>query len=159
MRSGLHEEKKDIQRVLKSRLTSLGREDTKQMLEHFQVTNTLHLVSCTLWASSETSPHGLPWWFSGKEPACQCRRHGFNPWSGKIPLTSEQLCATATGPSLQSLATAMTMSHSPFTPQQKKPPQWEARAPQLDCSPYSPKLEKSPRSNKHSPQPSINKTV
>ena len=24
-------------------------------------------------------------WLSGKEPACQCRRHGFNPWVGKIP--------------------------------------------------------------------------
>ena len=22
---------------------------------------------------------------SGKEPACQCRRHGFSPWAGKIP--------------------------------------------------------------------------
>ena len=28
---------------------------------------------------------GLPRWFSGKESACQCRRHGFNPWVGKIP--------------------------------------------------------------------------
>ena len=28
---------------------------------------------------------GLPWWLSGKESACQCRRHLFNPWSGKIP--------------------------------------------------------------------------
>ena len=27
----------------------------------------------------------LPWWLSGKESACQCRRHGFNPWGGKIP--------------------------------------------------------------------------
>ena len=23
--------------------------------------------------------------FSDKEPACQCRRFGFNPWAGKIP--------------------------------------------------------------------------
>ena len=28
---------------------------------------------------------GLPWWLSGKEFACQCRRHGFDPWVGKIP--------------------------------------------------------------------------
>ena len=28
---------------------------------------------------------GLPWWFSGKEPACQCRRLRFNPWVGQIP--------------------------------------------------------------------------
>ena len=30
----------------------------------------------------------LPGWHSGKESACQCRRHkrhGFNPWVGKIP--------------------------------------------------------------------------
>ena len=27
-----------------------------------------------------------PWWLSGKEPACQCKRYGFNPWVGKIPL-------------------------------------------------------------------------
>ena len=23
---------------------------------------------------------GLPWWLSGKELACQCRRHKFDPW-------------------------------------------------------------------------------
>ena len=28
---------------------------------------------------------GLPWWFNGKESACQCRRHRFDPWSGRIP--------------------------------------------------------------------------
>ena len=28
---------------------------------------------------------GLPWWLSGKESACQCRRPGFDPWVGKIP--------------------------------------------------------------------------
>ena len=27
----------------------------------------------------------LPWWLSGKESACQCRRFGFDPWVGKIP--------------------------------------------------------------------------
>ena len=27
----------------------------------------------------------LPWWISGKERTCQCRRLGFNPWVGKIP--------------------------------------------------------------------------
>ena len=29
--------------------------------------------------------YGLPWWLSGKESACQCRRHGFDPWVGKMP--------------------------------------------------------------------------
>ena len=28
--------------------------------------------------------HGLPWWLSGKESACQCRTCRFNPWVGKI---------------------------------------------------------------------------
>ena len=27
---------------------------------------------------------GLPWWLNAKEPACQCRRCGFDPWVGKI---------------------------------------------------------------------------
>ena len=34
---------------------------------------------------------GLPWWHSGWESACQCRGHGFEPWSGKIPHATEQL--------------------------------------------------------------------
>ena len=29
--------------------------------------------------------YGLPRWLSGKEPACQCRRLGCDPWVGKIP--------------------------------------------------------------------------
>ena len=43
---------------------------------------------------------GLPWWRSGWESACQCRGHGFEPWSGKIPHAMEQqsLCATTTEP-------------------------------------------------------------
>ena len=35
---------------------------------------------------------GLPWQLSGREPACQCRRHkrrGFNPSVRKIPLEEE----------------------------------------------------------------------
>ena len=28
---------------------------------------------------------GLPWWLSGKESSCQCRRRGFDPWFGKVP--------------------------------------------------------------------------
>ena len=43
---------------------------------------------------------GLPWWRSGWESACQCREHGFEPWSGKIPHAAEQLdpWATSTEP-------------------------------------------------------------
>ena len=28
---------------------------------------------------------GLPWWLSGKESTCQCRRPVFDPWVQKIP--------------------------------------------------------------------------
>ena len=28
----------------------------------------------------------VPWWLRGKEPACQRRRLGFDPWVKKIPL-------------------------------------------------------------------------
>ena len=27
----------------------------------------------------------VPWWLSGKEFVCQCRKCGFDPWVGKIP--------------------------------------------------------------------------
>ena len=39
---------------------------------------------------------GLPWWRSGWESVCQCRGHGFEPWSGKIPHATEQLGPWAT---------------------------------------------------------------
>ena len=50
------------------------------------------------WAGGE----GLPWWCSGYKSACQCRGHGFEPWSRKIPHAVEQLspCATTTEPVL-----------------------------------------------------------
>ena len=43
---------------------------------------------------------GLPWCLSGKESACQHRRHGFDPWPGKIPHAAEQrsLCNTTIEP-------------------------------------------------------------
>ena len=41
---------------------------------------------------------GPPWWSSGKESTCQCREHGFNPWSGEIPhvLGQRNPCARIT---------------------------------------------------------------
>ena len=35
--------------------------------------------------SSIFLPGGLPRWLSGRKPACQCKRCGFEPWVGKIP--------------------------------------------------------------------------
>ena len=53
---------------------------------------------------------GLPWWLSGKESTCQCRRHGFDPWSGKIPHAVEQLSQriTTIEPVLQSPGATIT---------------------------------------------------
>ena len=32
---------------------------------------------------------GLPWWISGRESTCQCRRSGFDPWVREDPLEEE----------------------------------------------------------------------
>ena len=49
--------------------------------------------ACTkIWFFYETTSkniRGLPWWLSGKESACQCRRCGFDPWVGKMPWRSK----------------------------------------------------------------------
>ena len=60
--------------------------------------------ACAFWKNSlgDSDMHsslkisGLPWWRSGWESACQCRGHGFEPWSGKIPHAAEQLGPWAT---------------------------------------------------------------
>ena len=66
---------------------------------------------------------GFPWWFSDRESACQCRGQGFDPWSGEISHTMEQLTPWGAATEPVRLESA---------PQQKKPPQWEVCAPQLE---------------------------
>ena len=53
-------------------------------------------------SDNQSKEHRLPWWLSGKESACQCRRHGFDPWSRKSSHATGQLslCATTTEPVL-----------------------------------------------------------
>ena len=53
--------------------------------------------------------------------------HGFESWSGKIPHAAEQLSLWAT--------TTEARAHRACAPQQEKPPQWEARAPQRRVAP------------------------
>ena len=36
------------------------------------------------WTELKNVLLGLPWWLSGKESACQCRKHEFDSWSRKI---------------------------------------------------------------------------
>ena len=56
----------------------------------------------------------LPWWLSGKESTCQCRRHRFNRWSGKIPHALGQLSPgiTATESMLQRPGSATTEAYT-----------------------------------------------
>ena len=54
---------------------------------------------------------GLSCWPSDREFTCQCRRHKFNTWSGKIPHAVEQLISartTTTEPVLLSLGATTT---------------------------------------------------
>ena len=83
---------------------------------------------------------GLPRWLSKKESACQCRRHEFNPWSGKIPhaVTQLSLCTTTVEPVLQMLWTAsMKPEHPRACVQVERPPQGETHLPQLKKSSHS----------------------
>ena len=77
--------------------------DFRKLLNFWQFED---LDYCCLLSSNEFSiltgckrdSKGLPSWRSGWESACQCRGHGFEPWSGKIPHAVEQPgpCATTT---------------------------------------------------------------
>ena len=70
---------------------------------------------------------GLPWWRSGWASACQCRGHGFEPWSGKIPHAAEQL-----GP----WATMTEPAHlEPVLRNKRRRDKWEARAPRWGVVP------------------------
>ena len=53
---------------------------------------------------------GLPWGPTSKEFTCQCRRHGYDPWSGYIPHATKQLSlrASTAEPVLWSLGIAAT---------------------------------------------------
>ena len=100
---------------------------------------------------------GLLWWLSGKEFACQCRRHLFNPWSGKIPHATEQLKPGSRNYWALTLQLLKPARSRACALQQERPPRWEAHAPQPESSPCLPQLEKNPRSNEDPAEPKINK--
>ena len=100
----------------------------------------------------------LPWWLSGEESTWQCKRHGFNPWSGNIPHAMEQ-------------QTPCTVTAQPCAPKPRscnywslhillfcnKRNHWEARASQLESSPWSRQKEKKP-AQQQSPRTAKNKS-
>ena len=57
------------------------------------VREVLHATWC---AAHLPAKCGLPWWLSGKESACQCRRCRFDPWSRKTPQAAGQLSQRTT---------------------------------------------------------------
>ena len=80
---------------------------------------------------------------------CQCRRHEFNLWSGKIfhasgHLNPRAITTEPTCPGTRAL-------------HQEKPPQSETCTARLESSPHSPHLQKSPRSHEDPAQPKINR--
>ena len=82
---------------------------------------------------------GLPWWLSGNDFTCQCRRQGFDPWPGKIPHDLEQLslCYGAQEPQLLSLREPQ----SPFSAT-REATEWQACALKLESSPHSPQQQR-----------------
>ena len=110
---------------------------------------------------------GLPWCLSGKESACQCRRHKFNPWSRKIshaPGAAKPVChkfwACTLEPGSRNYRAHVLQLLKPLhsracAPQQEKPPWGEVHAPQLVSSSHSRQLEKSPHGNEDPAQPKM----
>ena len=76
------------------------------IVPHVRMTSFVGMFYKTNWPifllKNQTKPNqkqvapGLPWWCSGWESACQCRGHGFEPWSGRIPHAVERLGPWAT---------------------------------------------------------------
>ena len=78
------------------------------------------------WICLKITSQGLPWWRSGWESACQCRGHGFEPWSGRIPHAAEKLGPWAT--------TAEPARLEPVL-RNKRPRWWGACAPRWRVAP------------------------
>ena len=118
----------------------------KALTSHGSCTyRTIVRQECKLYSCTKER-QGFPWWLSGKEFACQCRRYGFNPSSNKIPHAEQQLSlwATTTETRLKSLGATATEAPTPesLCSQQEKPRQREVQAQQLGSSPHTPQPEK-----------------
>ena len=79
---------------------------------------------------------GLSWRSRDWESACQCREHGFDSWSRKIPHATEQLslCAMTTEPVCCNYGSLHILVPSPHTSESvlctERPPQQGDRVPQ-----------------------------
>ena len=107
-----------------------------QCTENVTKASSFHLIPNTLGSDyfhfKITCLAGLPWWLSGKESACQCRRHGFDPQSGKLPCAEQSSpCATSSELVFYSPGTATreaTTVRSPHTTTKEEPRSLPTRA-------------------------------
>ena len=79
--------------------------------------------------------------FSGKESACQCMRHEFNPCSGRIPHAAKPLHHT-TEPVLYILGAATTEAHVPLSLCSAAREKWNEK--QLESTPLWPQIREKP---------------
>ena len=75
----------------------------------------LQAIACLCDLLHSAVQSGCPWWLSGKESSCHCRRHSLDPSSGKQP----SLYATATETALQNPQAMTSEAHVRL----EKPPQ------------------------------------
>ena len=111
-------------------------------------------VSCLI----QSWPAELPWWLRGGESACQCRRHGFNPWCRKSPHAAEQLSSCARHNCRVCALKPTSCTPEPTRPRARaphneRPPQWEARTPKAQHSQNKEREFKSDDGNKAGLQP------
>ena len=118
--------------------------DVNTLLCMKQITNENLLYSS---GNSTQLYSGLPWWLSGKESTCQCRRHRFDPRSQKIPRAMKQLspCAITIEPLCQSPGAPTAEAHVPYSPCSLTREATTVRNPalQLEKKPHSLQLDKS----------------
>ena len=90
---------------------------------------------------------GLPRWLSKKESACQCRRHRFHPWSGKVPHASKQLNPWAT--TIKSALEALELVPHKRSRHSEKAKRCSQRAAPTHCNEKRPHSNKDPSQTKH----------
>ena len=78
-------------------LPSMGSQsDTTEQMNWTELHSTKGSRTCALWRKTRMLLLELHCWLSGNTSACQCRWHGFDPWSVKIPHVTEDLSLCAT---------------------------------------------------------------
>ena len=94
---------------------------------------------------------GLPWWLSGKEPACQCRRPGFHPWVRKTPWRRKWQLTPVFFPG-KSHAHRSLVDYSPWGCQELDMTEWLNNNSHKHTAAYPPTEENSTGYKRHSEQ-------